>query len=237
MADKPNIDQLFNLRASFPTEAEQKAFFAAAENNDTKTLNKILKKWPDAPAKWRMVGEPVIRMHYAEMKPDTIELLIAHGADINAFENNGNWSAIIHASFHDDLASVEKLLRLGAAPDKANTYEKTPLCYAAEKGAYAIADLLVVCGANPASARHYVKDDEMRRVIDAAKTRRDTFMASLEQQFASAPVPAAPTAIELPANDSAIQIMKRIEFKKKGLPMPAEAGPGKKNWAKRLLHL
>ncbi len=238
MADKPNIDQLFNLRAAFPTDAEQKAFFEAAENNDTKTLKKTLEKWPEAAKKWRKAGDPVIVEHYQSMTSETIRFLTAHGADIDAFNDEGSWSPMLSAAFASDLTSVEKLLRAGAAPDLADRYHRTPLSHAAEKGNYAMADLLVVCGADHARARDWTKNEEMLKVIDAAAVRRAAFVTALDQQLSSAPATPGAVTIETPADDSAIQIMKRIEFKKKGLPLPAEAPSGTagpKNWMKKLL--
>ena len=60
MADKEKLDQLFNLKASFPTKEETRAFFEAAEKNDLKALGNIIDKWPDAPKKWVSGNDPVI---------------------------------------------------------------------------------------------------------------------------------------------------------------------------------
>ena len=237
MPDKQNIDQLFNLKASFPTKEDYTAFFKAAEKNDMKALGAIIDKWPDAPKKWNQGGKPVIPHAYKEMTVPTINYLVSRGADIDAFDSSSNWSAVQEAAFLDYRADLEKLLRCGAACDRRNTYGKTPLQYAAEKGNFACADMLVLCGANPYQGLKDVKNDDMRDVINSASKRREAFLASLNPPATDAAAAPVPEPVPV-ASDNVIHIMRRIELKKAGKdpgPDVIDEKPSGENAAKRLL--
>lgn len=248
MADNEKIDQLFNLRAAFPTREETAAFFLAAERNDLGTLGAIIDKWPDAPKKWRSGLDTIITKHYRKMSAQTISYLVARGADIDALADNNSWSAVLQAAFHDQPEHLEKLLRCGAECDRPDRFNLTALHYAAEAGNYACADMLVLCGANPEKGLCATKNADMHKAIESASARRQAFLASLQ------PTPAAlPDAARVPlpqpvpiASDNVIHIMKRIELKKAGKdpgPDIAEAPPAvetsaaapQKHWLKRIL--
>lgn len=81
---------------------------------------------------------------------DTVVLsrLIDNGRDVNV--RSGDLStALLWASFRDDLTSVRMLLAAGADPNLANDLGVTPLWAAGQNGSDAIAALLLEAGADP----------------------------------------------------------------------------------------
>ena len=65
--------------------------------------------------------------------PSTIELLIAHGADVNAAQTGG-FTAIFSAAAANRLDLAELLMEHGANPHLANEQGKTPADFAREHG-------------------------------------------------------------------------------------------------------
>jgi uncharacterized protein len=65
--------------------------------------------------------------------PSTIELLIAHGADVNAAQTGG-FTAIFSAAAANRLDLAELLMEHGANPHIANEQGKTPADFAREHG-------------------------------------------------------------------------------------------------------
>jgi len=65
--------------------------------------------------------------------PSTIELLIAHGADVNAAQTGG-FTAIFSAAAANRLDLAEMLMEHGANPHLANEQGKTPADFAREHG-------------------------------------------------------------------------------------------------------
>lgn len=247
MANKPELDQLFNLKAAFPTEEEKTAFFAAAEKNDVKTLGKILDKWPDAPKKWERYGDSVVNKHLSKMTEKTLDYLVRRGASLDQFDKDNFWSPLGLAAFHGKLEDVEKLLRCGASVDLENKYGQTPLHWAADKGHHACADLLVLCGAHPDKGLGASRDEDMKEVIRAASGRRQSFLDSMNPSPPVAepgPAPASePEPVGVPiASDTTIRLMRRLELKKNGhdigpeeAPLPANTDPSAhKPWLKRI---
>src|ERR1700722_9395830 len=108
MADDGKINGLFNLKASFPTDDEKKAFFRAARENETGALEKILKKYPDAALTWRNDSDgAVIPACGARLQPKTLALLMKHGADIDdQGPESRDRSALHTAAYHGDIAAL-----------------------------------------------------------------------------------------------------------------------------------
>lgn len=65
--------------------------------------------------------------------PSTIELLIAHGADVNAVQPGG-FTAIFSAATANRVDLAELLVNHGANPLHANDQGKTPAAFARERG-------------------------------------------------------------------------------------------------------
>ena len=73
--------------------------------------------------------------------PETIELLLAHGADPNASQAGG-FTPIFSAATANRKALAELLIAHGANPHQANDEGKTPAEFARERGHKEIADWL-----------------------------------------------------------------------------------------------
>ncbi|XP_060563845.1 M-phase phosphoprotein 8-like isoform X2 [Ruditapes philippinarum] len=78
---------------------------------------------------------------------DISDLLIEHGADINAQMNNG-MSPLMIACHSAEISTVNLLLELGAKVNLESKDRKTALIYAAKRGHNQILWLLLECGAN-----------------------------------------------------------------------------------------
>lgn len=240
MADKKELEQLFNLKASFPTEDEQRLFFRAARDNDVKTLGKIIEKWPEAPAKWESAGDPVIMDCLRQADAATLSFLVEKGADVNQYDKSKFWNPLSLAAHGGYAAAVQEMLRLGADVNAKNQYGQTALYWAARENKLECVDLLVLCGANPADgAEAASKNENVREAIRSASERREKFLAAQAQQ-ASTPQNSAPasSAAEAGEDDAAIRILKRIELKKHGIDLAPEQAahpPQKKSWVKRII--
>ena len=82
----------------------------------------------------------------------TLHSLLENGnIDVNATEADGA-TALIYASYRDELETVQRLLDAGADPDIANEYGITPLFLAMENRSTAMVNQLLEGGANPDSA-------------------------------------------------------------------------------------
>src|ERR1700744_3852918 len=74
--------------------------------------------------------------------------LIEKKADVNATEGDGS-TALLWASYRDDLESADLLLHAGANVNAANDLGATPLWAASQNGSIAMARRLLDAGANP----------------------------------------------------------------------------------------
>jgi ankyrin repeat protein len=79
---------------------------------------------------------------------DAVRALVSQKADVNARAGDGS-TALLWASYRDDLQVANLLIRSGASVDAANDLGVTPLWAAAENGAAAMVELLLRAGANP----------------------------------------------------------------------------------------
>ncbi|HEY3825620.1 MAG TPA: ankyrin repeat domain-containing protein [Bryobacteraceae bacterium] len=77
--------------------------------------------------------------------------LIRNKADVNATEPDGS-TALLWASYRDDLESADLLIRAGAKVNTANELGVTPLWPAGENGSSAMVRRLLEAGANPNAA-------------------------------------------------------------------------------------
>ena len=77
----------------------------------------------------------------------SVELLLTHGADINAKDKYGR-TALMYASKHGHTAIVELLLNHGADINDKDNKGSTALMFASEHGHTATVDLLLTHGAD-----------------------------------------------------------------------------------------
>jgi ankyrin repeat protein len=131
--------------------AKQKNSFsnlwAAIDDKDLTKIRAIVNDCPESAASRNKLGETPLHWAALEGHNDLVELLLAHGADVNA-KDNGNYTALHEAALagHNDL--VELLLAHGA---DVNTKDKdgfTALHDAAWHGYKDVVELLLAHGAD-----------------------------------------------------------------------------------------
>jgi len=79
---------------------------------------------------------------------DAVRVLITDGADVNARTGDGS-TALLWASYKDDLASADLLIRAGADVTLANDLGATPIWAASRNGSAAMVETLLSAGADP----------------------------------------------------------------------------------------
>ena len=82
---------------------------------------------------------------------EALRALLKQKTDVNAPEADGS-TALLWASYRNDLESADLLLRAGARPDAANDLGATPLWAASQNGSSAMVRRLLEAGANPNAA-------------------------------------------------------------------------------------
>lgn len=85
---------------------------------------------------------------YTEEKIRCIQLLLEHGADVDAIDNMGN-NAILSLVQASNFPCVQLLVKHGAAVNGADDHGRTPLFYAVNNEDYQTTELLLQSGANP----------------------------------------------------------------------------------------
>ena len=183
MTGKPTPD--FNLRASFPEKELREKFFENVNRGSMKAVEDTLKEQPEA-VTWQKFGpmdEGKTAFMLAVGSTLMMELLLKHGADVNAADAKG-WTALHMVCFRGKAEEAEFLIRNGANIEKGNRNGETPLMMAVKADHWACADLLVICGAdvqrenkNGDSAMDMARNvgnKEMLRVIATAPFRLAT---------------------------------------------------------------
>src|SRR5262245_20623405 len=82
---------------------------------------------------------------------DTLQGLIARGANVNATQPDGA-TALHWAVYRDDAQVTDLLIRAGAAVNSTNELGATPLWLAATAGSTQLVERLLKAGANPNAA-------------------------------------------------------------------------------------
>jgi len=80
----------------------------------------------------------------------TLRAVIASGTNVNTQAGDGS-TALLWASYRDDLESAELLIRAGADVNLANDLGATPVWAASRNGSAAMADKLLAAGADPSA--------------------------------------------------------------------------------------
>jgi ankyrin repeat protein len=146
-AGKPTPD--FNLRASFPEKELREKFFENVTRGKMKDVEDLLKEHPEA-VTWQKFGpmdEGKTAFMLAVGSTLMMELLLKHGADVNAADAKG-WTALHMVCFRGKPDEAEFLIKNGADIERANRNGETPLMMAVKADHWACADLLVICGAD-----------------------------------------------------------------------------------------
>ncbi len=100
-----------------------------------------------------------------EMDRASLRVLLEQRIDVNAPQVDG-MTALHWAAYHDDLETVELLVRAGANAKAANRYGVTPLSLASTNGNGAMVELLLQAGADP----HTVLPGGETALMTAART-------------------------------------------------------------------
>ncbi|KAL8724186.1 MAG: hypothetical protein Q9181_006934 [Wetmoreana brouardii] len=122
--------------------------FWSVSHDDSEMVAYLLKE-ENAHADVKIEGMTVLATASRDRHCDTVEVLLAHGVDINAADANG-WTALMFAADRGHEFVVRQLLAFGRRPDlEAKTrLGWTALIQSAEHGHHDIVDQLLVAGAN-----------------------------------------------------------------------------------------
>jgi len=112
-------------------------------------IRTLLKAGVDVNASGESGGVLEMPIHWASAsEPEYIELLVKHGADINAKAFMGE-TPLHYAIKHEQIICLKKLIELKADIERKNSQGATPLHYAAIKGNTNAVMMLIKAGADP----------------------------------------------------------------------------------------
>ena len=143
-----------NWRTSLESE-DTPALHWIIRSKNLQAVARALEAGVDPDEKDRLIGREYAPLHVAvelseKVEPAramaAIELLVKHGADINALSDNG--SALQLAVEQGQDAIARGLLALGADPRRANEHGKTPLRAAVRRGDREMIEALLAAGAD-----------------------------------------------------------------------------------------
>lgn len=144
---------------------------AAATNWDVSRLHLLLEYGADVDMKDTGGHNPLYRVSNGEGNEDdgraALELLIAHGANVNQITGVGGMTPLHMAARRGTLAIAEALLNAGAKIDARDSNGETPLRRAVNCRKENLVRLLLAHGANPLS-----QDRFGRSIVEAARDER-----------------------------------------------------------------
>jgi ankyrin repeat protein len=126
--------------------------FEAIERHDTVAVATLLKKGADPnapkPEGWRPLHTAIGRLGVGG-PIEVVKLLIQHGADVNAWDENHHETPILSACDEEpeDVEAARMLLEAGADPNVRRSDGESPLRLAARDENLALAELLLKHGA------------------------------------------------------------------------------------------
>lgn len=123
-------------------------FLKACQENDIETVQAILKQQPEMAALGDYNGWTALHCAVGYGHMEIVELLISHGADVNAVDKSG-WSALRYAVLNANVELIQYLLLHGADINAVDNGGWSLLHYAASSGQTHIALLLLENGGNP----------------------------------------------------------------------------------------
>jgi uncharacterized protein len=145
-------DRVAELRDAQP----QLDVFEAAALGDAERLRALLAADPSSVFSWSVDG--FTPLHFAAFfgQPEAVEILVEHGADLEAPARNGEFARAARP-LHSAAAARERevcatLLEHGADPNARQHGGFTPLLEAAQHGDSELAELLLARGADPSLA-------------------------------------------------------------------------------------
>lgn len=128
------------------------------------------------PHRWQDGGGPILVFAVSYQNPRIVELLLQHGADVNAADDHGA-TALVNVS---DIESLRILLKAGADPNKGDKRKRFPI----NEVPYLVPDSdgpIAVRLLRDAGANLSVRDVEGRSVQEVARLRgRKDLLAALE---------------------------------------------------------
>jgi quinoprotein dehydrogenase-associated probable ABC transporter substrate-binding protein len=119
----------------------------AVMGEDAARVTYLLEKKHAAVGGLDLQGETPLHHALLQRSPSMVELLIAHGADINQRDRDG-WTPLMTAAYCDDAADVKLLVGHGGDPNAHSAQNFTPLGIAVQYGKDAAAVALVEAGAD-----------------------------------------------------------------------------------------
>jgi uncharacterized protein len=126
--------------------------FEAAAAGDTESLRKSLSAAPDSIQDYSGDGWTALHLAAAFGTPETVRLLIEHGAKVEAVSKNPQTNQPLHAALAlgRNPETIELLLAAGAAPNDRQTGGFTPIFSAAAANRRDLVEILIANGADPA---------------------------------------------------------------------------------------
>jgi uncharacterized protein len=129
-----------------------KELFAAIKQHDTARVKTLLAGGadPNEPQSDERGLRPLQEAIFALCdggEVDVLQVLIEHGADVNAWDANRDLTPLLTAVCEQEVEALEVLVRAGADPNVRGGEGDTPLRISAEVGSLAMAALLLYAGA------------------------------------------------------------------------------------------
>jgi len=155
------------VQAQFPDFTPPTPFLGAALRGDTQGVTAHLRQGIDPNAE-RFFGWPALTLAIMQANPEMTLALLAHGADINAADANGN-TPLMWAVGQEtpQPALTEELLRRGANPLAQNKFGESALTWALRRADHATVARLRQAGA---SMRETVRQAVERAIVPLQKS-------------------------------------------------------------------
>lgn len=126
--------------------------FTAIDQHDINLVTKLLAEGADPnahrtqPPEWRPLGAAIEEIEFGG-PVEIVQLLIRHGADVNAPYINSKLTPLHAAMFVGSLEVLELLLKAGADPNALSDEDRSPLRFAVEQDDLEMAALFLKYGA------------------------------------------------------------------------------------------